>query len=103
MKYRIYFNDGSYYDGDTKYPDESPCEGIQVIVMKNPDGGIMTCAGSDYYVIDQREGDDEPRWYGMNDAGLQQYLRNKGYVKFGWHIGNRAYRAILDDALKMEF
>lgn len=104
MKYKIFTDDGIEHNGDTLNPNIiTPSEFIQVIVMPNPDGGIMTATGCDYYMLDQRTGDTEPRWYGGDISGLFQYLKRTGLVKFGWQLNSKAYRDILEKASRVVF
>ena len=84
MKFVIYYANGTCYRGNNAIDaNVAPADAVQVIVMPNPDGGIMTATKSDYYIYDQRPGDSESRWYGADISGLFQYLRKLGTVKFG--------------------
>ena len=98
IPFAIYYDDGSVYR-----EKNAPARGVQVIVMPNLDGGIQTQTGTDYYVFDQRAGDKEPRWYGCDQDGLTDFLERSGIVKFGRTLNSKAYRNILDTALKTEF
>ena len=92
MRYMVYYDDGSIHDGP-----EAPATGVQVIVMPNPDGGIMTATGSDYYVM--RDG----RWFGVDIFGLFDYLIESGLVLFGRTMPGKEYRKILEKALQTVF
>lgn len=100
MNWIIYYGDGSTFSSNDGTWLRAPVDNIQVIVQTNPEGGLMTCAGSDYYFMTMRDGDEHPRWYGGDIIGLLEYLRTTGRVKFGLHISNGQYKKILERAKK---
>jgi len=104
MKYKVFYDDWPPHEGDTHCINHTmPSTGVQVVVMPNPDGGIMTAAKSDYYVLDQRAGDTELRWYGVDLFGLFDYLMSTGLVLFGKTINGQEFRRILEDAMRTNF
>lgn len=90
MKARVWYSDGTYQD-EPPYPPT----GVQVIVMPNPEGGIMTACKTDYYVK------REDKWYGVDIFGLFDYLMDSGLVLFGRTISGKKFQRILETALQV--
>lgn len=91
MRYRIYYADGSTFDGS---PSGAPSLGVVCIVQPDPDVGRHVLSGFDYYWP------ADGAWWGGDLFGLFQYLIEPGLKKvlFGRTISNRAFREILKAA-----
>jgi hypothetical protein len=70
--FRIYYDDGSTFDGD---PFDAPFWGVLIIVEKDRDHGRRIVSNGDYYVwIDGR-------WRAKDHIGLIDYLQQPGHRK----------------------
>ena len=92
MRCKVFYDDGGIHEGP-----KPPPTGVQVIVMPNPEGGIMTATKSDYYVL------REDRWYGVDIFGLFDYLMDSGLVLFGRTMPGKEFKRILEQAVRTEF
>lgn len=92
MKWRIYYGDGSTYDGD---PFLAPPDNVQCVVIADPDHGRILRAMKDFYWW---IGDE---WYGGDLFGLFDYLRQPGPKKviFARSLSDRQYQATIKAAL----
>ena len=87
MTWRIYYGDGSTYDGD---PYDAPGLNVQVCMMSNADHGRYSQTRFDYYVWSDGE------WIGCDIFGLWDYLQQPGprKVLFGRTLPNGLYQDI---------
>ena len=100
-KWRIYYGDGSTYDGPVA---DAPPVDVQCIVKTDVRGspyevGRLVCHSFDYYIY----ADDE--WLGLNtlvDLVDHVLFRSVGKVLKGRMIPNHMFEAILDRANKDE-
>jgi hypothetical protein len=72
MKWRVYYGDGSTFDG---VPEDAPTWDVQAIVQPHIESGRYIICLYDYYIY--REG----RWFGVDNVGAIDYLLH--YVKLG--------------------
>jgi hypothetical protein len=94
MEYRIYYKDGSTYDGP---PELAPKTGAQAVVVFDPAVGwqaLYGTHGSDFFCYDANW--DIPRWRNMSRWGFQKYMQDPGFklVVFGEWMGNHAFQAL---------
>lgn len=89
--FRIYYADGSTYDGD---PFVAPPDGVICIVKLDQDNGRFLVAQRDYYWFDGE-------WFGGDLFGLFDHLRQPGprKVVFGRFVTNRVYQKVIGKAL----
>jgi hypothetical protein len=90
--WRIYYADGSTFDGD---PYEAPGSGVIVIIQRNPDVGFTLLRGRDWYWY-------EGHWFGGDMAGLTLYcVDHKGPQKvlLGKFVGDRQFHDIIAKSL----
>jgi hypothetical protein len=90
MRWRIYYGDGTHYDGPDPYT--APTRNVQVILTANPDHGWDVCRYDDYYW----HLPDLDSWGGGDKFGLFDYLIEPGpkRVLFGRTIANADFQAI---------
>jgi hypothetical protein len=72
VTYRIFYDDGSTYDGAV---EDAPCEGVIVIVQDDPDVGREVLHIKDFYYFER------DRWWGADRWGMEDYLRRPGWKK----------------------
>jgi hypothetical protein len=70
--YRIYYDDGSTFDGAV---ESAPCDGVIVIVQDDPDVGRELLHIKDFYYW------EFGRWWGSDLYGMMDYLRRPGWKK----------------------
>lgn len=89
LDYRIYYADGTFYDGD---PFNAPIFGVLVIVEKDKEQGRRLILGGDYY------GWDGKRWFPYDFPGLFDYLQTNGAkrVLIGRLVSNEDFQKIYD-------
>lgn len=91
VAWRIYYGDGSSYDGD---PFLAPARNVQVVVVIDPDVGRYLHARCDFYWWD----DAIKTWFGGDINGMWDSLDQPGpkRVLFGRVVPLRTY----DDCIK---
>lgn len=95
-KFRIYYDDGSTYEGD---PYLAPPPGVIIIAIEAPDerrGFILTKGKDSYYYRDGR-------WYGCDEGGFWDYMMihiGPKAVVFGRTIRDDKYWKIIEKASK---
>jgi hypothetical protein len=90
VKFRIYYGDGTTYEGD---PFDAPRLDVQVIVQPDPRVGYALISSADYYYWEPELGG----WKGTTGFGLYDHLircRNP-LVLFGRHMTDEAYAVML--------
>lgn len=89
MKFKIYYADGSVYQGD---PYAAPALGVLVIVERDPDSGRRLVAEKDYFVWDGKNA----RWWAVDEMGMHDYLIQPGprRVLFGRTVPNEEWYAV---------
>lgn len=94
MKWRIYYGDGSTWNGS---PWDAPTTGVQLIVRTDQFNGRYLLAQKDYYYYDP-EADD---WYGSDRGGFYAYLMRPGpkRVAFGEWVPTEVYQSCVERAL----
>lgn len=87
FSWRIYYGDGSTYDGPV---EDAPARNVQIIAQADPDHGWIALSGTDYYIW---RGD---RWFGVNADALYDYLIDPGWKKvlFGRMLSSAEYNAV---------
>lgn len=90
LSWRIYYGDGSHYDGD---PYLAPARNVQMVAVSDPEHGWYLCRSNDFYWYLA----DTDTWQGGDHFGLWDYLIEPGPKKvlFGRTIGNAEFEAIL--------
>jgi hypothetical protein len=106
MRWRIYYGDGSTYDGEgiPTFPStngdgaSSPpsARDVQVIMQDHDYVGKELATGADYYIFD----DKMQKWRGVDLFGLFDFLLDSGIILFGRTISNEEYQKILNGAIK---
>ena len=91
MNYRIYYGDGTAYDGPV---EEAPARNVQLIVQSSQEHGWQALSG-DFYVW--RPG----HWFAVDHFGLYDYLLEPGWkrVLFGRTLTSEEYNAIWHQAM----
>jgi hypothetical protein len=92
MRFRIYYGDGSTYDGS---PENAPALNVQAVAWEHPEHGRQLMYGKDYYWWL----DDE--WYLGDLFGMWDYLAHTdGWVKvlFGRSIPVADFKALIERA-----
>lgn len=127
--FRIYYSDGSTYDGDRPGDPGMNIRGIQAIVQKNSVTGWHTESRGDYYIAKEdglwhhadfdglftelkKLGLIRPRigvlhdvwaegqgWVTVDQIGFHQWIEDLGFVLCGETIGNDRFSEIFQDAL----
>ena len=92
MAFRVYYSDGSTFDGD---PESAPGLGVVVIVQDDPDVGRMVMARWDFYCWHQGQ------WWGHDLTGLMDCLALPGFnrVLIGRTVSQERWQAINAAAL----
>lgn len=87
IPWRIYYADGSTYDGD---PMNAPALDVLIIVHRDEGCGRFNRCGSPYYTW--RDG----QWFGADIFGLFRYLSGPGPLKvlFGYEVTNEQWQAV---------
>lgn len=90
MKSRIYYDDGTVYDGPL---DKAPGLGVIVIAQEDADVGRELLHRKDFYYF-------EGKWYGCDRDGLLDYLQRPGWKKvvIGRNTTHANYHALMDRA-----
>jgi hypothetical protein len=74
VDWKIYYHDGSTFDSDDGSPDDAPAYGVLSVLHRVPfedrERNEFIIYGDFYYYI---TGD---RWYGGDDYGLREHLRD---------------------------
>lgn len=91
--FRIYYADGSTYDGD---PYCAPALGVLLILENSLEHGRRYVAGGDYYVYESE------RWYAVDIAGMFQYLTAPGArrILLGVMVENSVWSEVVKRASK---
>jgi hypothetical protein len=96
VRYRIYYSDGTTYDGTVETVPQAPPTGVQVIVQFDDysEHWYMQ-SGSDNYIW--RDG----RWVGVDDTGRTVYLVTPGWkrVLFGETIRTERWLQAFNEAI----
>lgn len=89
--WRVYYEDGSTYHGAV---ENAPCDGVIVIVQRDPDVGRELLHLKDHYYWERA------RWWGCDRYGLEDYLRRPGWKKVlaGRNTEYANYSALYDRA-----
>jgi hypothetical protein len=101
VRFRIYYDDGTTYDGD---PWMAPCDGVQIIVQKDDAAGDPYAVGrellydTDFYCwrVEQQQ------WFKCDLYGMFDYLRAPGPKKVlaGRTALRSAYKAAIVRAIQ---
>lgn len=93
MNWRIYYGDGSTYDGE---PFAAPSLNVQAIAQLDDEVGRHVIAGFDFYWYEP----SEDKWWGGEAFGLWDYLSRPGVRKviFARTLLNEDYRAVFKRA-----
>jgi hypothetical protein len=85
--FRIYYADGSTFDGD---PFEAPGLGVLLIVERDIEHGRRIVSGGDYFVW------RDSRWFSADQIGMLDYLLQPGPRKVivGRMVDNETYRNV---------
>jgi hypothetical protein len=95
MTYRIYYSDGSVFEGEPG--DTPPARGVQVIVQEQEQIGWHTQAKCPWYVWREEQG----RWVGIETHdGLWDFLLDTGLVLFGRTMIGQDFYDIMNKAVK---
>jgi len=88
VSYRIYYADGSTYDGD---PWQAPFYRALLILERDPDHGRRIVSGADYYCWMP----EENRWRGYDLPGMMQYMYIPGPKRYlvGEMVNNDLWNA----------
>lgn len=88
MKWRIYYDDGSWFDNEHGSFKSAPVDGVQGIVVADDEVGRHLLKDKEYYFIlpDGTIG-------ATNDLG--PFLRTLGIIKFGRWTGDKPYKGTL--------
>lgn len=91
MSYRIYYGDGSTYDGD---PESAPGLGVVVVAQDDPDVGRMLMCRWDFYCWHGEQ------WWGHDLVGLVDCLATPGWnrVLIGRTVSQDDWRRIYEAA-----
>jgi len=92
MNWRIYYGNGTTWDGEGPGPIGDQARGVQAILQHHPEIGWHIANGSDYYVW------QDGRWLGVDLFGLFDFLLDTGLVLFGRTVTRDQYHAIIDAA-----
>ena len=86
MNFRVYYADGSTFDGDAF---NAPAMNVLMIVELDKDHGRRIVSGGDYYVWDGQ-------WFAVDKEGMFQYLCDAGprRVLIGRMVDNERWTAI---------
>lgn len=89
--WRVYYGDGSTYQGD---PYEAPALNCACIVMAHEEVGRCVVAGKDYYWY------EDGQWWGGDQVGFYDYMFRPGPKKvlFGRSLNDRDYLEICKKA-----
>ena len=71
---RIYYKDGSTYDGA---PENAPVFDVLIIQENDKNHGRRVLTNGDYFCYDVQEG----RWWAYDFPGMIQYLKDPGWNK----------------------
>jgi hypothetical protein len=78
LRWRIYYGDESTFDNLIGEPTDAPSWNVQAIVQPHIESGRYAICLYDYYIY--REG----RWFGVDIAGLVDYLLEIGFIRIGY-------------------
>jgi hypothetical protein len=70
--FRVYYDDGTTWSQGI---EDTPCEGVVVIVQDEPDVGREVLHIKDFYYW------EHGRWWGADRWGMEDYLRRPGWKK----------------------
>lgn len=87
--YRIYYGDGTTYDGEEGPPTGDRARGVQAIAQDDPYVGVAVVTKSPVYVWRDEE------WVGLDWFDLWDFLLDSGIVIFGRTIRREEYHAIM--------
>lgn len=96
LRWRIYYGDGSTFDGRDGPASDAPARDVQMIAVADPDHGWYLVRSTDYYWWLPND-----TWNGGDIFGLFDYLIEPGLkrVLFGRTIETARFRAIFDRAM----
>ena len=72
MNCRVYYGDGSTYDGSV---ENTPIFEVLLIVERDKDHGRIIVSGGDYYIY------DDGRWLAVDFVSMLQYMARPGMEK----------------------
>jgi hypothetical protein len=93
--WRVYYGDGSTFDGD---PSEAPALNVQAIAVADPVVGRFVWSARDFYWW------EHDQWFGGDLFGVFDYLQRPGWkrVLFGRSIPRATFEAVMKRALEDE-
>ena len=74
MEWRIYYGDKSTFSDEDGLPQDAPAWNVQAIIQRSIESGRAVVCLQDYYIFDRQ-------WFGVDIAGVTDYMLNKGLLK----------------------
>ncbi len=87
--FRIFYGDGSTFDGDGPGEDWPSTRDIQAIIQSHPKQGAEIVLSGDYYIWNRE------KWNPVDLTGLLLWLMDSGYVLFGQTIDNDDFSQVV--------
>ncbi len=85
IDFRVYYADGSTYDGYHNAVENTPIFEVLLIVERNANHGRKLVKGGDYYIYYQNG-----TWHAVDFVGMLQYMR-RPYMEKRFLVGVMSY------------